>query len=174
MELIHCAGAVGGSLIFDSAIFEVAEVERWIKYFERLVHRATEDPDATLRTLPLHSDAEYYKVLHQFNATAETYPGGHCIHHLVEMQAVESPHAICLEWKRSRLTYQQLVERSRLVATWLLDRSAVPDSVVALHLRRSLEQVVGMLGTLMSGSAYLPLDVNWPHWLHGRPVVLST
>ena len=39
---------------------------------------------------------------------------------------------------------------------------AAPDHIVALQLHRSLEEVVGVLGTLMSGAAYLPLDPKWP------------
>ena len=41
-------------------------------------------------------------------------------------------------------------------------RPTAPDSVVALQLHRSFEQVVGVLGVLMSGTAYLPLDPEWP------------
>ena len=37
-----------------------------------------------------------------------------------------------------------------------------PDGVVALQLHRSLEQVVGVYGVLLSGGAYLPLDPKWP------------
>ena len=33
---------------------------------------------------------------------------------------------------------------------------------MALQLERSLEQVVGVVGVLRSGCAYLPLDAAWP------------
>eukprot|EP00966_Prymnesium_polylepis_P179909 4165509-Prymnesium_polylepis.1 len=48
------------------------------------------------------------------------------------------------------------------VATWLRAHGAAPDRVVALQLHRSLEQWVGILGVLLSGAAYLPLDPKWP------------
>eukprot|EP00966_Prymnesium_polylepis_P122038 2821358-Prymnesium_polylepis.1 len=48
------------------------------------------------------------------------------------------------------------------VATWLRAHGAAPDDVVALQLHRSLEQVVGIVGVLLSGAAFLPLDPKWP------------
>ena len=48
------------------------------------------------------------------------------------------------------------------VATWLRAEGVVPDSVVALQLSRSFEQVVGLLGVVNAGGAYLPMDPKWP------------
>ena len=54
------------------------------------------------------------------------------------------------------------MECASRVAAWLVAHGAAPDGVVALQLDRSLEQVVGVYGVLLSGGAYLPLDPKWP------------
>merc|ERR1739841_256000 len=60
------------------------------------------------------------------------------------------------------MTYVELMRCSQHVAAWLCARGVAPDRIVALQLHRSLEQVVGVLGVLMAGGAYLPLDPKWP------------
>jgi len=37
-----------------------------------------------------------------------------------------------------------------------------PENIVALALPRSVEMVVGLLGIVKSGAAYLPLDPEYP------------
>ena len=104
-------------------------------------------------------------VLWHFNDTSATLPSdqGPCIHHLVVSQAVYSSAAAALEWEDSvQLSYGELVWCAQRVSIWLQCQSVVPDHAVALQFARSLEQVVGMVGALMSGSAYLPLSLKWP------------
>ena len=60
------------------------------------------------------------------------------------------------------MTYAELHACAEAVAVWLLAHGVSPDCVVALQLHRSLEQVVGIVGVLRSGGAYLPLDPKWP------------
>ena len=48
------------------------------------------------------------------------------------------------------------------VAAGLLEKGVVPESVVALQMRRSLGMIEGMLGILQAGGAYLPLDPDYP------------
>ena len=60
------------------------------------------------------------------------------------------------------MTYAELGACGEQVGAWLRSHGVLPDCVVALQLDRSLEQVVGIVGVLRSGGAYLPLDPQWP------------
>ena len=60
------------------------------------------------------------------------------------------------------MTYAELWDAAGRVSAWLVAHGVVADCVVALQLDRSLEQVVGVVGVLRSGGAYLPLDAKWP------------
>jgi len=63
--------------------------------------------------------------------------------------------AICGE---ASMTYQELAERSSGVARFLVSRGPL----VALRMERSLDILVGLLGILKAGAAYLPLTSAWP------------
>ena len=60
------------------------------------------------------------------------------------------------------MTYAELGACGEQVGSWLRAHGVSSDCVVALQLDRSLEQVVGIVGVLRSGGAYLPLDPVWP------------
>ena len=108
------------------------------------------------------SAAESELVLRTFNDTAAEYPTELCVHDLVAAQAARTPDAVALEWRSDMLSYAELQSCAARVAAWLVAYGVAPDGVVALQLSRSLEQVVGVYGTLLSGGAYLPLDPKWP------------
>ena len=97
-----------------------------------------------------------------FNDTAAALSSNKCIHDLVAVQAAVTPAASALEWDNDTMTYAELIECASHLAVWLRRNGAAPDAVVALQLHRSLEQVVGVVGSLASGGAYLPLDAKWP------------
>jgi amino acid adenylation domain-containing protein len=60
------------------------------------------------------------------------------------------------------LTYRELWDRSGRVARELTDRGAGPGAVVAAGTGRSVELVVGLLGIVRAGAAYLALDAKAP------------
>jgi amino acid adenylation domain-containing protein len=60
------------------------------------------------------------------------------------------------------LTYRGLDHQAGRLAAHLQGRGVVPGSVVGLCLPRSLEMVIGALGILKSGAAYLPMDPAYP------------
>ena len=60
------------------------------------------------------------------------------------------------------LTYRELDDRRESAGPLLSRRGVAPGVVVGLCLERSLNLIVGLLGILKSGGAYLPLDADYP------------
>ncbi|MCX4692920.1 non-ribosomal peptide synthetase [Streptomyces sp. NBC_01408] len=60
------------------------------------------------------------------------------------------------------LGYAELDDRSSRMARLLIERGARPDTVVALALPRGVDFIVGLVATLKTGAAYLPLDSGLP------------
>src|SRR4029077_11468588 len=60
------------------------------------------------------------------------------------------------------LTYAELNGRANAVAERLIDMGAGPDVLVALCMERSGGRLVGLLGILKAGAAYLPVDLHYP------------
>ena len=60
------------------------------------------------------------------------------------------------------MTYRELNEQSNRLAARLTELGAGPETIVGIVMRRSLESVVGVLGVLKTGGAYLPLAPTDP------------
>ena len=60
------------------------------------------------------------------------------------------------------MTYQELYQRANQVGHWLRARGAAPNTLVGVVMTKGWEQVVGVLGVLMAGAAYLPIDPDLP------------
>ncbi|TNM51644.1 AMP-binding protein, partial [Streptomyces sp. NP160] len=60
------------------------------------------------------------------------------------------------------LTYRELNEKSNQLARVLRQKGVTRHSIVGLMTENSLEMMVGILGVLKSGGAYLPIDPSHP------------
>lgn len=81
---------------------------------------------------------------------------------LFEQVTRETPDAIALVQGNRRLAYRELNDRADTWADFLRGRGVGRGSVVAIQAGRSVELVVGILGILKAGAAYLPVDAFYP------------
>ena len=113
-------------------------------------------PEQRLSTLPLLTPTEQHQVLVGWNATAAEYPQDCTAHQLFEAQAAERPQAR-LAFAGQQLSYGELNRRAN---GWPITcgLGVGPDTLVGICAERSIDVVVGILGALKAGGAYLPLD----------------
>src|SRR6185369_12466729 len=81
---------------------------------------------------------------------------------LIAAQAERTPGAVAAVSEGESLTYRDLLERSRLLARHLRSLGVEDDGRVGVLAERSLEMIVALLGTLLAGAAYVPLDPTLP------------
>ena len=85
-----------------------------------------------------------------------------CIHQLFEAQVDRAPDGIAVAFEAEALTYGQLNRRANQLAHHLRALGVGPEVVVAVCLERSLAGVIGLLGILKAGGAFVPLDPAYP------------
>ncbi|WP_329537948.1 amino acid adenylation domain-containing protein (plasmid) [Streptomyces sp. NBC_01450] len=127
-----------------------------------LLRHALREPRLTLGGLTVMDDAERAHVLARSAPRVRDYDLGTPLSGLVEAQAARTPDAVAAEVSGASLTYGELVGRARRLAALLGERGVARGSVVGVCQERSLDLVVSLLGVLMSGAAYLPLDPELP------------
>jgi natural product biosynthesis luciferase-like monooxygenase protein len=149
-EVAHC-GAINQD--YSQAI---------VQQLETMIAACLADPDQPLDRLPLLSRGERQKILVEWNQTATSFPTDSCIHELFEQQVLRTPDAIALVFEERQLTYRQLNEQANQLAHYLQLQGVGPDVLVGIHMERSLEMMVGLLGIHKAGGAYLPLDPDFP------------
>ncbi|MFJ3145339.1 amino acid adenylation domain-containing protein [Streptomyces halstedii] len=95
------------------------------------------------------------------NATAGPLPDG-LLHEPVLAQARATPDAVAIRTPERALSYRQLVDLASGVAEALTAFGQRPGEPVAVWMDKGWEQAVAVLGTLMAGGAYLPVDTAQP------------
>ncbi|WP_440617373.1 amino acid adenylation domain-containing protein [Cysteiniphilum sp. 6C5] len=119
---------------------------------------------AFIKDIPLLSKEEYQKIIVDWNNTDKPYPRDKTICQLFEEQVEKTPNHIAIVFEEKQFTYKELNAKSNQLARYLKTLSNIqPDDLIAICLDKSLEMIVGILGILKSGAAYVPIDPNSPN-----------
>ena len=102
----------------------------------------------------------------EWNNTKKVFSTYRGIQQLFEAQVVRTPDRIAVEFPSSEgsrtLSYRDLNKRANVIAHQLRKLKVGADSIVGISAERSIELVIGILGIIKSGAAYVPLDPTYP------------
>ena len=143
-------------------LFDEATIVRMAEHFKTLLAGIVEHPDQQISALPLLTESERHQLLIEWNDTRVEYPQDVCIHRLFEAQVERTPDAIAVQFENQQLTYDDLNRRANQLAHYLQSLGLEPETLVGLCMERSPEMVIGVLGILKAGAAYVPLDPAYP------------
>ncbi|MFE0020273.1 non-ribosomal peptide synthase/polyketide synthase [Amycolatopsis sp. NPDC059021] len=146
---------------YRADLFGEAVPARLLTAMELVLRTLASDVDTPIGTVDVLAAAEWYRIVHDWNATAaEVEPS--TVAGLFEAQARRSPDAIAVVSGTTSWTYAELNARANRLARALVERGAGPETVVALALPRSAEMLLAILAVHKAGAAYLPLDPAYP------------
>ncbi len=104
----------------------------------------------------------FFQTRNQTPHESESNVHYECVHQLFEKQAELTPKKIAVTFNEQKITYEALNAEANRVAHYLRQNGIKSNDIVALHMERSLEMIIGLLGILKAGAAYLPLDHHYP------------
>ncbi|MBV8816907.1 MAG: amino acid adenylation domain-containing protein, partial [Acidobacteriaceae bacterium] len=162
LQLSEGPSGLRGYFQYATDLFDGSTIERLGGHFSTVLEGIVATPDARVSELPLLREAERHQLLTEWNATAADYPRDKCVHELFAEQAARTPDAVALIYEEIALTYGELDRRANQLGNHLQKLGVGPEVIVGLCVERSPEMVVGLLGIMKAGGAYLPLDPNYP------------
>ncbi|WP_144716284.1 AMP-binding protein [Flavobacterium anhuiense] len=139
--------------------------DRILVYMENALEVLLEglkNEELNINALSILSEEESHQLLDVFNDTTVGYPKDKTIIELFEEQVMNTPDAVAVVYEGEELSYRELNERSNQLGRYLGDQGVQADTLVGICLERSLEMLVGILGILKSGAAYVPIDPDYP------------
>ncbi len=149
-------------IVYCSKLFNKSSIERLGKHYLSILEKIIVNNEIKLREIDLLSDEEENLILSKFNDTKMEYPSDKTIQELFEAQVEKTPDNIAVIFEGKKLTYRELNEKANSLARVLRDKGIKADSIVSIMVDRSLEMIIGMLGVLKAGGAYLPIDPSYP------------
>jgi len=153
---------ISGELEYSTDLFEAGTVRRMVQQLERVLDQVAEQPQRRIAEIDLLSDSERVRALVEWNRTERPYPVSDSVHGLFEAQAKRTPARVAVACDGRQFTYSELNQRANQLARYLKSLGASPDVRIAVCLERGIEMVVGILGVLKAGAAYVPLDPAYP------------
>jgi amino acid adenylation domain-containing protein/non-ribosomal peptide synthase protein (TIGR01720 family) len=147
---------------FNTLYYASEEINNIIKYFNRITGAVLDNLPGKISEPDILSKEEKNELLLDFNNTKAEYPSYKTIHELFEEQVEKSPDMSAVVYENKRLTYNELNKAANRLAGVLRTRGITSGSIVGIMMQRSLEMIVGVLGIIKAGGAYLPIDPEFP------------
>lgn len=161
-EVDKTLGSFSIRIKYLPAYFYPSEIRTALDLYVSILEQFTKDIEANLdASMMLPKDHEQY-FLKEFNNTIESYSNTKTMHALFEEAAVKYPENVALRQHGKVMTYGELNSRSNQVAMQLLELGIQPGYNVGIIAKRSFDMIVGLMGILKSGGAYVPVDPEYP------------
>ncbi|MCX6584764.1 MAG: amino acid adenylation domain-containing protein [Candidatus Aminicenantes bacterium] len=157
---------------YCTKLFKEETILRFIEFFKKILSAIIENPERKISQIEIITGEEKKQILAGFNDIEMEYPREKTIHRLFVEQvertpdniAVIGPFAAAIHESALQLTYRELNEKSDRLAYMVMLKGIEPhmNPIIAIMVERLVVMIVGILGILKSGGAYLPIDPNYP------------
>jgi len=146
---------------YDQRSFEEETVRRLLGHLSHVLKVALADTNRQLREIEIVNAVERQQLVEEWNRTEAAYDRRTVVE-LFEEQAKKRPNALAVVCEGERVSYGELNERANRLGRYLQKKGVKGEELVGVVMERSVEMVVGMLGVLKSGGAYVPVDPGYP------------
>ncbi|MEG4345120.1 amino acid adenylation domain-containing protein [Microcoleus sp. A003_D6] len=147
---------------YNTDLFNADMIAQMAGHYQTLLEAIALNPEQRISELPLLTPADRHQLLVKWNNTWAEYPQDKCIHQLFEEQVELMPDAVAVVFEKEQLTYRELNAKANQLARYLQSLGVEPEVLVGICVERSVDMIVGILGILKAGSAYVPIDPAYP------------
>jgi amino acid adenylation domain-containing protein len=162
LSIMEAADGLSGSLEYRIDLFEASTIERFLQHYRNVLTACVRHPSRRLASIPLLTASERQQLLVAWNDTHQALLPETSLPALFAAQVERTPEAIAVVCEEALLTYRALNASANRLAHYLRRQGVGPEVLVGICLERSLDLVVGLLGILKAGAAYVPLDPAHP------------
>ncbi|MFT5462877.1 MAG: amino acid adenylation domain-containing protein, partial [Planctomycetota bacterium] len=147
---------------YPTSLYDQETIRRFLGWYAQLLTAMVANPGTKVRRARYLPESEYAELVVGRNQTQLSYARDAAAHHLIEEQVQRMPSGVALIMGTETITYGELNAAANRWAHLLRARGVGVDDLVGLCAERSIDAVVGLLGILKAGAAYLPLDPEYP------------
>ncbi len=150
------------TLEYCTKLFTKETMETLSVYFINIIKEIVKNHDIKLSEIEILSCEVKEQILYTFNDNAREYLKDKTFVDLFEEQVNKTPNKKAVIFKDDSISYRELNEKANQLASLLREKGVKPQSMVGIKAERSIEMIVGILGIIKSGGAYVPIDPGYP------------
>jgi amino acid adenylation domain-containing protein len=155
------SGIVGG-IRYNRDLFKSEMIKQMQRNYHMILEGILKAATVKIKDINLLPKDDYQKTVYQWNNMDCVFQHPSTIHQLFENQTVNTPDAVAVVCNGNSLSYRDLNSRANQWAYKLRETGVTNNNLVGICVNRSIEMLVCLLGILKAGSAYLPLDPDYP------------
>jgi len=150
------------SVQYSTDLYAEQTMHRMIVHFKELLKSIVKAPQQKIGLLPMLIQEEHQQFLGEGTSMPFEQMKGKTIVDLFVDLANKIPDEIALVFEEHSYSYRALNERSNQIAHYLRSKGIREDSLVPLCVERSHQMIIGLLGILKAGAAYVPIEPDFP------------
>ncbi|MCL5260605.1 MAG: amino acid adenylation domain-containing protein [Gammaproteobacteria bacterium] len=160
-----------GRVEYKVAFFSEDFIAGMIKNFIQLLQEIVANPGIEVSKINLLSPAAFQEqIKHNQRSVCENNSAATTIQQGFERCVAQHPSHIAAHYEGKEITYFELNQKANYIALLLTTeyykktgKQLKPGVLIAICVERSIEMIIGILGILKAGAAYVPLDKNYPN-----------
>ncbi|HAA13676.1 MAG TPA: hypothetical protein DCE41_19070 [Cytophagales bacterium] len=144
---------------YNTDLFDKATIQRLQRAFGFVMQQVLDQPELSVDEVMLIDPKEQDTILHVFNqpiGEGET----HSLVHLLQPAIAKHADRVAVRDAHNALTYGELWQQAQGYAQAILQSTEAPR--VGIYMQRSVEILPAILGVLLAGKTYVPIDVKYP------------
>jgi amino acid adenylation domain-containing protein/non-ribosomal peptide synthase protein (TIGR01720 family) len=162
LAVVPTEGRLEFKCVFDPKMYSSVRIERLWQQWEQIVE-SVGALDCPVRQANVVTESERQLIVNNFARGARPTLTSASVLDLLCAPTMLGSTAVAVTFGAQSLTRQELHGRACGVARALHAAGVVGlDTPVAIYMERSIEMVVGLLGILLSGGAYVAIDPGYP------------
>jgi len=149
-------------VVYNEKMYEKWRIEALTGHIEQALMAGIANPEARVRDIDFLSASERHRLVYDFNETNADWEVETTLHQCIADITRRFPGHTAVVHRGEKLTYAELDRRSNSMARTLMTYGAGPGKVVGLLADRSIDIIIAQLAILKSGSAFMPIDAEYP------------
>ncbi|SFL37484.1 lichenysin synthetase C [Gracilibacillus orientalis] len=149
------------NFIYDVHSFDPQVINNMSIHFNTILDNLVNNKLKMIDEVDILSKEERYEIVHEFNNTKASSVEK-TVKQLFEEQVDAHKDNTAIVFEGNEFSYKELNEKSNQLAHYIRKKGVKTNDIVGLLVNPSVEMIVGILGIIKAGAAYLPLDPKSP------------
>ncbi len=162
LQMRECAGELSAHFTYNTDLYTPERIAAMARHWQQLLEAIVAEPRARMHSLQFVGAAERAWLLDQVNDSALAHDVQTSVAQRILAIAAARPNAIALSDSAGDCSYAELVADATRVAGALRAAGVASEDRIAVCMSMRRDAVVAMLGVMLAGAAYVPIDRSTP------------
>lgn len=162
IELLEKNGVIDVFWRYQTELFASDSMKNMMDQYLYFLTQLVSRPEENMDEISIVKETEREKILSYAGEIQVGYPEEKTVVDLFESVVKKYPDRIALVAGEEKVSYEELNEKSNILANKLREAGVKPDTFVPLISQRNKEMLIAIFAIIKAGGAYVPINADYP------------